>query len=43
MKIAIYAVISVVAVWLVSATNAQENATHIPLAIRTPTSDVIST
>jgi polysaccharide export outer membrane protein len=42
MKIAIYAVISVVAVWHVSATNAQENATPIPLASRPPTSDVIS-
>ena len=42
MKIAIYAVISVVAVWLVSATNAQENATPIPLTSTPPTSDVSS-
>jgi polysaccharide export outer membrane protein len=40
MKIAIYAVIAVVALWLVSVTNAQENATpSIPLASRPPASD----
>src|ERR1700736_4925595 len=39
MKIAIYAVIAVVALWLVSVTNAQENATPIPLASRPPASD----
>jgi hypothetical protein len=33
MKVAIYAVIAVVALWLVSVTNAQENATPIPIDI----------
>ena len=42
MKIAIYALIAVVAVWLVAATNAQENPTPIPLASRPPSSDVSS-
>lgn len=42
MKIAIHALIAVVAVWLVAATNAQENPTPIPLASRPPSSDVSS-
>src|ERR1700741_4562753 len=42
MKIAIYAVISVVALRLVYMSNAQENETPFPLASRPPTSDVVS-